>query len=83
MMNEMFKRDDYGRENYTECRVRAGGRKGSGNREEKRLGRGKAVGTERKGYLRDISKMTKEMYRPQTVNLGYKSKLAFFSEMDY
>lgn len=38
-------------------RVRAGGRKGrkgSGNSEERGLGRGKAVGTERKGHLRDI-----------------------------
>lgn len=72
MMNEMFKRDDGGRENYTECRVRASGRKGSGNREERRLGRGKAVGTERKGHLRDISKVTVEMYRPQIVHFGYK-----------
>lgn len=63
-MNEMFKRDDCGRENYTECRVRASDRKGSGNREERRLEEGKAVGTARKGHLRDIFKVIVEMYRP-------------------
>lgn len=68
MINEVFKRDYCGRETYTECRMRASDRKGSGNREERRLGRGKSVGTERKGHLRDISKMTVEMYRSQTVN---------------
>lgn len=38
----------------------------------RRLGRGKAVVRERKGHLRDISKVTMEMYRPAGVNVGYE-----------
>lgn len=48
----------------------------------RRFGRGKAVRTERKRHLRNISKVTVETYKSQSANLGYEIKTCLPSEMD-
>lgn len=71
---------------YTKWRVGSYVRKGNPRNFAailvRKLEREKAVRTERKSHLKNISKVAVEMYRSQSVNLGYEIKPSLPSEMD-